>query len=147
MHWVVKGSGAIVLAIAFVAALGEAGRERSVAQEGETIKGSQTEPQATVLGDAISSEPPSDDTTALEEAILEAFSGDEDRSPEEEKRWRQSVDYVSASINVKGYLCAIPYEMLKVDQSHYGIGCITNRDGTGQSNYLVNVRTGAVEPI
>lgn len=83
----------------------------------------------------------------LEQAIVHAFSGDTERSPEEQQKWLQSVDYVSASINVKGYLCAAPIESAKVDADHYGIGCITNRDGTGRSNYLVNFPNGNVQPI
>lgn len=68
----------------------------------------------------------------------------------------QRVDYddlddadkaIRFAINRKGFLCAKPIEVVTVDPSLYGVNCITNRDGTGRSNYLVNSRTGSVEPI
>ncbi|WP_298336396.1 hypothetical protein [uncultured Erythrobacter sp.] len=86
-------------------------------------------------------------TTQLENAIQVAFSGDAERTPEEDKRWRKAVDHLRTSITSRGYRCVVPYEFERIDSTLYGIGCVNNRQRTGQTNYLVNVRTGDVEPL
>jgi len=90
---------------------------------------------------------PAGNTTLLENAILEAFDGNEGRTPAETENWHNSVDYVRAAINAEGFLCAVPYEMQEASDGVYGIGCIMNRDRTGKANYLVNTRTGEVTRI
>jgi hypothetical protein len=85
--------------------------------------------------------------TPLENAIEVAFSRDADRSPQEEEQWREAVDYLRTAITSRGYRCVVPYEFAQVDSAHYGIGCVNNRELTRQTNFLVNVRTGDVEPI
>lgn len=54
---------------------------------------------------------------------------------------------IRLAINVSGHLCAKPTEVREVGPSLYGVHCITNRDGTGRSNYLVNSRTNEVDRI
>jgi hypothetical protein len=56
-------------------------------------------------------------------------------------------DFVEASINAQGYLCADAVEMRQAAPGQYGIGCVMNRDGTGAAIYLVDSRTGSVTPI
>jgi hypothetical protein len=51
------------------------------------------------------------------------------------------------AINLSGHLCAKPIEVREVGANLYGVHCITNRDGTGRSNYLVNSRTNEVDKI
>lgn len=54
---------------------------------------------------------------------------------------------IGATINLNGYLCARPIEVAEAGTGLYGVRCITRRDGTGISDYLVNARTNDVEPI
>lgn len=54
---------------------------------------------------------------------------------------------IRLAINISGHLCAKPIEVREVGANLYGVHCITNRDGTGRSNYLVNSRTNEVEAI
>ena len=54
---------------------------------------------------------------------------------------------IGLAINLAGYLCAKPTEVVEAGPQLYGVHCITNRDGTGRSNYLVNSRTHEVTPI
>ncbi|MBL9070595.1 MAG: hypothetical protein JNM03_11480 [Sphingopyxis sp.] len=54
---------------------------------------------------------------------------------------------IRLAINLSGNLCAKPIEVRKVGANLYGVHCITNRDGTGRSNYLVNSRTNEVDKI
>lgn len=54
---------------------------------------------------------------------------------------------IRLAINRGGHLCARPIEVQEVGTGLYGVQCITNRDGTGLSNYLVNSRTNEVEAI
>lgn len=54
---------------------------------------------------------------------------------------------IRRAINVSGHLCARPIEVVQAATDLYGVQCITNRDGTGISNYLVNARTSEVDPI
>ena len=54
---------------------------------------------------------------------------------------------IRRAINLSGHLCARPTEVRSVGADLYGVHCITNRDGTGGSNYLVNSRTNEVNEI
>ena len=54
---------------------------------------------------------------------------------------------IGAVINMNGYLCARPIAVREAGTGLYGVRCITRRDGTGISDYLVNSRTNEVEPI
>ncbi len=54
---------------------------------------------------------------------------------------------IRLAINQSGHLCARPTEVREVAADLYGVHCITNRNGTGGSNYLVNSRTNEVEEI
>jgi len=54
---------------------------------------------------------------------------------------------IRLAINLSGHLCAKPTEVREVGPNLYGVHCITNRDGTGGSNYLVNSRTNEVNKI
>ncbi|AWW74568.1 hypothetical protein CD351_09035 [Erythrobacter sp. KY5] len=141
MHNAIKGAGIGIICLCVYFGITSVG---SVSLPSDRKASDQSDPVVEEVAVAQTEPAP---TTPLEQAIIHAFSGDKQRSPEEQQKWLQSVDYVSASINVKGYLCAAPIESAKVDADHYGIGCITNRDGTGRSNYLVNFRNGNVQPI
>jgi hypothetical protein len=76
----------------------------------------------------------------LEQAILDAFPEDGSKGSEKAKA------FIAGSINTKGYLCADPVDAVKAESQEriYGIKCITNRDGTGVSGYIVDVGTGLV---
>ena len=54
---------------------------------------------------------------------------------------------IGAVINLNGHLCARPIEVKEAGTGLYGVRCITRRDGTGISDYLVNSRTNEVEAI
>jgi hypothetical protein len=54
---------------------------------------------------------------------------------------------IRLAINLSGHLCAKPTEVREVGPNLYGVHCVTNRDGTGSSNYLVNSRTNEVDKI
>ena len=94
------------------------------------------------------SEPASSETevrtlSILEQAILDAFPADGAEGSQDAK------DFVAASINTKGYLCADPIQVVKAQTQEriYGVQCVTNRDGSGISGYIVDVGTGLVMPI
>jgi hypothetical protein len=82
-------------------------------------------------------------STMLEQAILDAFSP----SSGSKRSASNAKDFVEASINAQGYLCADAVEMRQAAPGQYGIGCVMNRDGTGSAIYLVDSRTGSVTPI
>ena len=54
---------------------------------------------------------------------------------------------IRRAINVSGHLCAKPIEVVEAGTNLYGVQCITNRDGSGRSTYLVNSRTNDVTEI
>lgn len=54
---------------------------------------------------------------------------------------------IRLAINQSGHLCARPIQVQEAGTGLYGVQCITNRDGTGLSNYLVNSRTNEVQEI
>ena len=54
---------------------------------------------------------------------------------------------IGAAINLNGHLCARPIMVQEVATQMYAVRCITRRDGTGMSDYLVNSRTSEVEAI
>ncbi|MGB3472271.1 MAG: hypothetical protein WBA51_15765 [Erythrobacter sp.] len=58
------------------------------------------------------------------------------------------VDHmIAATINLSGNLCARPIEVRDAGDGLYGVRCITNRNGTGMSDYIVNSRNSEVIPI
>lgn len=85
--------------------------------------------------------------TMLEQAILDAFPASRADSADERRRASNASDFLEASINAQGYLCADAVEMRQAAPGQYGIGCVMNRDGTGAAIYLVDSRTGSVTPI
>ena len=54
---------------------------------------------------------------------------------------------IGTVINLNGHLCGRPIQVREAGTGLYGVRCITRRDGTGISDYLVNSRTNEVEPI
>lgn len=85
--------------------------------------------------------------TIYEQAIFDAFPAVPLTSRSAKKKAAQAADFISATINSKGHLCARPIEMQKAANGLYGVGCVTRRNGYGRSNYLLNTRTGAVSEI
>lgn len=77
----------------------------------------------------------------LEQAILDAFPADGSNGSD------QAKDFIAMTINSEGHLCAQPIEMAEAAPKQYGIGCVTNRNGSGKSNYLIDTRTGSVTKI
>lgn len=77
----------------------------------------------------------------LEQAIFDAFPRGGGGGNANAK------SFIAATINSSGYLCAQPIEMADAGGGQYGIGCTTNRNGTGKSNYLIDTRTGRVSQI
>ena len=59
----------------------------------------------------------------------------------------ESDRMIAFAINKSGNLCARPIEVREAGGGLYGVRCITNRNGTGISDYLVNARTNEVIPI
>lgn len=85
--------------------------------------------------------------TMLEQAIFDAFPTSNPKSADDRRRSSNAKDFVAASINLQGYLCADPVEMQQASSGQYGIGCVMNRDGTGAAIYLLDARSGSVTPI
>lgn len=85
--------------------------------------------------------------TMLEQAIFDAFPETEPTTRAAKTKASQASDFLSATINLEGHLCAQPAATRQADASHYAVGCVTLRNGSGKSIYLVNVRTGSVTPI
>jgi hypothetical protein len=86
-------------------------------------------------------------STILEQAILDAFPAEPPKSAKDRRMSSNAADFVSVTINSRGYLCARPFEARKVSTQLYGVGCLTHNSGYGRSNYLVNIRTGEVEEM
>lgn len=85
--------------------------------------------------------------TLYEQAIFDAFPQTPPKSRVAKKKAAEAADLISATINLNGHLCARPVEMQKAADGLYGISCISRRDGSGRSNYLLNIRSGAVSEI
>lgn len=54
---------------------------------------------------------------------------------------------IALAINLSGNLCAKPIEVREAGTQLYAVRCITNRNGTGMSDYFVNSRTNEVKPF
>ena len=95
---------------------------------------------------AVAGAPPSA-SSVWEQAVFDAFPVTAPKTLRARKTASQAADMIGFAINSNGHLCARPVEMQRVSDGLYGIGCITRRDGSGRSNYLLNVRTGEVSEI
>ncbi len=141
MHNAVKGAGIGVICLGVyigITSLGAAGPQITRADSSSS--------NAEIEEVAVSQDAPVP-TMSLEQAIFDALSQDAERSPEDEEKWRASVKLLRTSITSQGYRCVVPYEAAKIDSERYGIGCVNRRDRKAQTNYLLNVRTGDVEPL
>ena len=58
-----------------------------------------------------------------------------------------AASYVAAHINTRGHLCAQIMEVQPTGGAQYRVGCILSLNGSGRANYLVDARTGSVDPI
>lgn len=103
----------------------------------------QEQAAAAVATETVAAEPPM--TTPAVPAAIQA--------PSSKPRPVKTADLdnadraIAATINLNGYLCAKPIEVRYAATDLYGVRCITNRNGTGISDYLVNSRTGEVSVI
>ena len=79
--------------------------------------------------------------------MLDAFPAMPPKSKTARKAASQAADYIGATINAAGYLCARPVEAQKVATGQYGVGCKTHRSEGGSVNFIVDVRTGSVSEI
>lgn len=86
-------------------------------------------------------------STMLEQAILDAFPSSPPTTKAEKRKAQNAADFVGATINAGGRLCARLIEVQEAAPGQYGVGCITRRDGTGRANYLIDSRTGSVDEI
>lgn len=92
------------------------------------------------------------DTAAAQPAIVAPSASVANAEPSKPQPVRMSdldeaEKAIRLAINTSGHLCAKPIEVREVGANLYGVHCITNRDGTGRSNYLVNSRTNEVDKI
>ncbi len=143
MHSAVKGFlgvwGALSLGVAGIVVFDD--REDTTTSEVDVAEAA---PIVAEVTEAASVQPAEQaGSTMLEQAILDAFSP----SSANKTRASNAKDFVEASINAQGYLCADAVEMRQAAPGQYGIGCVMNRDGTGAAIYLVDSRTGSVTPI
>lgn len=83
----------------------------------------------------------------LEQAILDAFPAKPTSSKKARRTAKNAADYIGATINAAGHLCAKPIEAQQVATGQYGIGCRKYREAGGQANYIIDVRTGNVSEI
>lgn len=104
-----------------------------------------------ISADTVDGSPPESTArfgaTMLEQAIFDAFPISTPATAVERKKASNASDFVAATINSAGHLCAKPVEMQQAAPGQYGIGCITNRSGSGRTIYLLDSRTGNVDPI
>lgn len=68
-------------------------------------------------------------------------------SPPANEEMDQIDHMIGATINLSGHLCARPIEVKEAGDGLYGVRCVTNRNGTGISDYIINSRTSEVIPI
>ncbi|MEM6858616.1 MAG: hypothetical protein AAF559_12155 [Pseudomonadota bacterium] len=99
-----------------------------------------TAPSAETVVDA---EEPSEGVMA---AVIEPISTPKTTAVSD-KEVEQIDDMIAATINLSGNLCARPIEVRDTGDGLYGVRCITNRNGTGISDYIINSRTSEVIPI
>lgn len=90
---------------------------------------------------------PAPPTTLLEQAILDAFPSTPPKTKKERQTASNAADFVGATINAAGYLCARPVEAQLAATGMYGVGCMKYRSGGPQVNYLVSVENGTVTEI
>lgn len=86
-------------------------------------------------------------SSIYEQAIFDAFPSSRPTSKKLKLKASQASDFIGATINSQGHLCARPVGAQKASDGLYGIGCVTSRSGTGQSFYLLNTRSGEVTAI
>lgn len=86
-------------------------------------------------------------SSVYEQAIFDAFPSSQPTSKKMKQKASQASDFIGATINTQGHLCARPVGAQKASDGLYGIGCVTNRSGHGQSFYLLNTRSGEVTAI
>lgn len=82
----------------------------------------------------------------LEQAIFDAFPSSPPKTKEERRTRSNASDFVAATINAAGHLCAQPIEVQRAAVGQYGIGCRRHQSG-GHAIYLIDVRTGNVDEI
>ncbi len=85
--------------------------------------------------------------TMLEQAILDAFPTKAPKGKEAKRRVKNATDYLGATINQAGFLCAKPVEAQQVATGQYGVGCRKYRNGGDTSKFIVDVRSGSVSEI
>jgi hypothetical protein len=98
----------------------------------------------------IDAEPAEAETVAVAEAPVESDTVAEPipkPQPVKMIELDEADRAIRLAINLSGHRCARPTEVRLVGPDLYGVHCVTNRDGTGGSNYLVNSRTNEVEEI
>ena len=86
-------------------------------------------------------------STMLEQAIFDAFPPATPKTKSERRTTQNAADFVAATINSAGHLCAGLIEVQEAAPGQYGIGCVKHRDGAGRTNYLIDSRTGRVDEI
>lgn len=137
---VVLGSLGMVVVVVSLGALGSSAVEDEFeAQAASSIDSSIQEPVAETESatDALGG------STIYEQAVLDAFDNS-GRNPEKKA---QAADFIAATINSNGYLCADLVEAQKASAYLYGIGCITRDGSAGRSNYLMDIENGSVTAI
>jgi hypothetical protein len=92
-------------------------------------------------------EPPRSSSSIYEQAIFDAFPSSPPTSKVTKRKASQASDFIGATINMQGHLCARPIEAQQASDGLYGVGCVTQRNGYGRSNYLINTRSGEVTKI
>ena len=83
----------------------------------------------------------------LEQAIFDAFPRTPPKTEKDKRNTRNAADFVKASINAAGHLCARLIEVQEAAPMQYGIGCIKYRSGGGRANYLIDASSGKVSEI
>jgi hypothetical protein len=86
-------------------------------------------------------------STMLEQAIFDAFPTKPPKSRKAKRTASNAADFIGATINSAGYLCAQVVEARQVAAGQYGIGCRKYRAEGGSSNFIVDVRSGNVNEI
>ena len=86
-------------------------------------------------------------STMLEQAIFDAFPLTPPTTKAERRKASNAADFVGATINSAGHLCAELVEAQQAAPGQYGVGCVKYRGGGGRANYLIDSRTGSVDEI
>lgn len=112
------------------------------------VERSLSDASASLAGSTLPNPAPTKNSSSIyEQAIFDAFPDVAPTTSKPKKRSKQAAEFIGLTINQQGFLCARLIEAMKAADNMYGVGCVTQRNGYGRTNYILNTQTGEVSKI